>query len=412
MKGSRIIRLTNGYELLYVQSRSKISFLGAVVKVGSRNESKAQHGMAHFLEHLLFKGTKKYSASQIIEQTEGNGIELNAYTTKEDTSIYMVSAQPNLKKQIRLLTQILFESNFPEKEIKKERAVIYDEINYYEDQPSEMIFEEFEQKLLPNSALGRPILGTKKSLKKFTQKQLKGFHEKYNQKGNMLLVCCTPICEQQVTRQFNKALKNYTPFKKEKPKALAIQQPSVFSLKRTKKLHQSHIVMGKLIFGYKDARNWPMVLLNHYFGGNAMSSLLNMHIREYKALSYQVESNYQPFHDCGLFTIYASFDAAKQKKIEQQVKKCCKILQKGLDDKAFKKLKKQVKAQFLFSLENQANNLLSTAKSYLMLGKLHQDKEILKRIDQIDLKTTNALAKEVFAFDSLSKLTYIAPTST
>jgi len=403
--------LSNGIRLVHQQVKTtKIVHAGFVLNVGSRDEKSAELGMAHFIEHCIFKGTTTKTASDIIEQSEGLGGELNAYTTKEDTCVYASFTKKHWKSQCDLLVDVLFGATFPEQELKKEKKVIYDEINYYLDSPNDMIYEEFDALLFKNHAIGNPILGTPKSVKNITRKQVKSFVKRlYMCPENSVFICSGDLPIKQVCNYLESTFKAHN-LSAHKRKRSAPKGASIFHEVHHKKGHQTHLLLGKEAFSYVHKKNWEMALLNHFFGGNSLNSRLNIVLREQNGLTYQVESSYQPYSDAGMFTVYLSTDAKKVKKVKQLIKQECQALQAGISEGQLEKLKDQFCTQFLLAKENRLNNLLAMGKALLTMNKVHTDQEIIKKIRQVKLKSINAVARQVFAYNTFSSITYIQHT--
>ncbi|MGI6048571.1 MAG: M16 family metallopeptidase [Petrimonas sp.] len=401
-------QLPNGLRIIHQPFPSEISYCGIVIDTGSRDEFPDEHGMAHFIEHLLFKGTQKRKAHHVINRMENVGGELNAYTTKEETFIYATFLSEYFERAIELLSDIVFHSNFPEHQIQKERDVILDEINSYIDSPSELIFDDFENLLFPNHEIGHYILGTTESLLTFDKKKVENFVNRQYSPSNMVLFSFgkTPfskivrLSEQYFSRpniQHSTSKKRELPFMG-KPRKHQLEKDTA----------QTHLILGTHTSDMFHPDRYVLYLLNHILGGEAINSRLNNSLREKHGLVYNVESNLVLYTDTGLFSIYFACD-------KKHVERCLKLI-----DKEFQKLtefplspsqlataKRQYKGQLGIASENNESIALRMAKSYLHFNQYFPLEDIFTKIDGVTSEQLQNLAKELLIWDKQYQLKYI-----
>jgi len=398
--------LKNGIRLVHRQQRSSVAHLGVIVFAGSRDELPDQQGLAHFIEHLIFKGTSKRSNFQVLSRLENVGADLNAFTTKEDTSIYASLQVRYYRRAAELLADIVFRSVFPEKEIEKEKAVIMDEINSYKDNPAEWIHDEFDELVFRDHSLGRNILGTGAKLKKFTREDVLDFRDAIYIPSRIVISSVANI-------SFKKAIREVEEYfgEVEKDNSPLIRQPfnGYLPATVTKKYskHQAHAVIGNLAYSAYSDRRYAMALLNNILGGPAMNSRLNIVLREKNGIAYNLESNYQPFSDTGLFSIYCGTDEILMPRaIELINKELLKFRTHKLSPAALHLAQKQIKGQLAISLESHQNEMLSMGKNMLVYGKVDTMEEIYRRIDDISATELIDIANDVFDPAGLSTLIF------
>lgn len=398
--------LKNGIRLVHRQQGGGVAHLGVVVHAGSRDEGLQQQGMAHLIEHLVFKGTSKRSNYQVLSRLENVGADLNAFTTKEDTSVYASIQEKYYARAAELLADIVFHSVFPEKEIEKEKAVVIDEINSYKDNPAEWIHDEFDGMVFKNHPLGRNILGTQPKLKRFTKADIIQFHDTYYLPSRIVVSSVANITMKKaiaVAEKFfsvpasDSPVLNRIPFDSYKPETKT----------RRYSRHQSHAVIGNIACHAHDKRRLAMAMLNNILGGPAMNSRLNMSLREKNGIAYNLESNYQAFSDTGLLSIYCGTDEALMPRAIELINKELRNLRETkLSQTALFTAKCQLKGQITVSLESHQNEMLSMGKSMLVYGKVDPVEEFYRRIDAIAAENLIDLAKEVFDPSQLSMLIF------
>lgn len=402
-----LYELKNGIRLIHRYSPSPVSHCGITINVGSRDETETQNGIAHFIEHSIFKGTNKRKAFQILNRIDGVGGELNAFTTKEETCIYGCFLHSYYERFLELLSDIVFNSTFPEKEIAKEKVVVIDEINSYQDTPSELIYDEFEKQLFGNHPLGRLILGTPENVNSFTSEAIKAFIDKNYSTDQMVISIVSSIdCEKWFSlaeKYFGNQKKKINKTKREKP----IIKKGVTNI-YDRDTYQSHAVIGTTAYGYKDEKKAAFSLLNNMLGGWAMNSFLNMHIREKYGFTYTIESNYTAYSDVGVFSIYAGTDKKYMVKTLRLInKELEKFTQNPLAEKTLQKFKQQMKGQLAITCDSNQNEMLSIGKMLLNFGKVDTLQDTYKTIDEISSKEILEVAQEIFVPEKLSIIQYI-----
>ncbi len=399
--------LDNGIRIIHKHEHSDVGYCGIIINTGSRDEFDKEHGLAHFIEHVIFKGTKKRKAFHVLSRLEDVGGELNAYTTKEETCIYATFLKEDYERSLELITDITFHSVFPEKELEKEKEVVYDEINSYKDAPSELIFDDFEELLFPNHAIGRNILGTPDTLKNFDRNMIFDFLKR-NYHTDQIVFCSVgskPF--KRVVDLANKYFGNIPEnLRIHKRESITPAKPQLVKL--NKDTYQSHIIIGTTSYDYNHPNRLGLLLLNNLLGGPGMNSRLNMSLREKNGIAYNIESNYAPMYGTGFFTIYYGTD---QKNIERSMRIVHKELDKlrttGLGSMQLHKAKKQLKGQIAISSENKENLMLSLGKSFLLYNKVDKLSDIYKKIDSLSAQQLLEIANETFDPNQLSTLIYL-----
>ncbi len=399
--------LDNGIRIIHKYSSSPVSHCGITINVGSRDESESENGIAHFIEHSIFKGTHKRKAFQILNRIDGVGGELNAFTTKEETCIYGCFLNSYNERFLELLSDIVFNSTFPEKEITKEKVVVIDEINSYEDTPSELIYDEFEKQLFGNHPLGRLILGTPDNVNSFTSEAIKAFIDKNYSTDQMVISIVSSIDCDKWFRLAEKYFGIYEKKTNKKQREKAVMLPAITNI-YDRDTYQSHAIIGTMAYGYKDEKKAAFSLLNNMLGGYAMNSYLNMHIREKYGFTYTIESNYTAYSDVGVFSIYAGTDKKYMDKTLRLInKELEKFTQSPLAEKTLQKFKQQMKGQLAISCDSNQNEMLSIGKMLLNFGKVDTLQDTYKTIDEISSKEILQVAQEIFVPEKLSIIQYI-----
>ena len=398
--------LKNGIRLVHRQQRGDVAHLGVIVHAGSRDENPDQQGLAHFIEHLIFKGTQKRSNYQVLSRLENVGADLNAFTTKEDTSIYASIQRRYYQRAAELLADIVFHSIFPEKEIEKEKAVVMDEINSYKDNPAEWIHDEFDEVVFKDHSLGRNILGTKEKLKRYTRGDVLRFRDTNYISSRVVITSVADFpLSRAITvaeRYFSDLANDHSPIQRQ---PFSGYTPSTITRKYSR--HQAHVVIGNTACDAHDERRYTMALLNNILGGPAMNSRLNIALRERNGIAYNLESNYQPFSDTGLFSIYCGTDEdLMPRAIELIHKELYKFRNTSLTTVGLYTAKQQIKGQLAISLESHQNEMLSMGKNMLVYGKIDPVEEIYRKIDSITAVNLIEMANEAFNPDSLSTLIF------
>ena len=399
--------LSNGIRLIHKPDNSPVSYCGMAINAGTRDEKEDEQGMAHFVEHMLFKGTQKRKAWHIINRLESVGGELNAYTTKEETFVYSTVLKEDFERAMELTADIVFHSIFPNNEMEKEIDIVLDEINSYKDSPSELIYDDFEELLFANYPIGKNILGNEESLQQFTSDKLKSFVSRNYCTTEMVFFSLGNIKFSKIIQWAEKYL-GHVPYssrqqKREKP---LIYIPQYAEL--DKDTFQTHYMLGNRAYDLheKDER-LKLYLLNNILGGPGMNSLLNLALRERNALVYNVESNFTSYSDTGVWNIYFGCDPKNRKRCEKLVfNELNKLKESAISENQLSKCKKQIIGQIAIASENKENLILSIGKSFLHYNKVDTDSEIREQINAISPLDILKTANEIFDAKQLTTLIY------
>ncbi|MDY3137279.1 MAG: pitrilysin family protein [Bacteroides sp.] len=398
--------LSNGLRIIHEPSLSKVAYCGFAVDAGTRDEAENEQGMAHFVEHLIFKGTRKRKAWHILNRMENVGGDLNAYTNKEETVIYSAFLNEHFGRALELLADIVFHSTFPQNEIEKETEVIIDEIQSYEDTPSELIFDDFEDMIFRNHPLGRNILGRPELLKQFRSGDAVAFTSRFYQPSNMVFFVLGNFNFQKIVRQVEKLLADLPLIGVDNhrtPPPLYVPEHLVVH----KETHQAHVMIGSRGYNAYDDKRTGLYLLNNILGGPGMNSRLNVSLRERRGLVYTVESNLTSYTDTGAFCIYFGTDPA-------DVDTCLRLTYKELKRMRDVKMtssqlmaaKKQLIGQIGVASDNNENNALGMAKTFLHYHKYESSESVFRRIEALTAEGLLEVANEMFAEEYLSTLIY------
>lgn len=398
--------LKNGIRVIHKNTDSPVAHLGVLINTGSRDEKKNEHGLAHFIEHSIFKGTKKRRAFHVLSRIEGVGGELNAYTTKEETVLYSTFLTEYYERAAELLGDILLNSVYPEKELAREKEVIFEEINSYKDSPSDLIFDEFEELIYDGHPIARNILGTRKNILKFNREFILRFIKNnyhtdqivISSVGNFnfdelikLLEKNFGEMEEKPRTRIRKRFQNYTP-----------QNRSV-----EKETYQSHCIVGNIAFDFQHPKRIVMVLLNNILGGQAMNSRLNLALRERRGMAYNVESGYTAYSDTGLFNVYFGTDKENLEKALSLVMNEFKLLRNTkLGAIQLSKAKKQLIGQIAISTESHEDLMLAIGKSFLLYNKVDPLKVVFNKIEAITTSDLLEVANIVLNEKQMSTLIY------
>ena len=404
MKNYNTTTLANGLRIIHLHSQSPVVYCGIGINAGARQEGVGEEGLAHFCEHTTFKGTKKRSALQILNGLESVGGDLNAFTNKEDTVFYAAILKDHLNKAVDLLCDIVFNSIYPEEEIRHEVDVICDEIESYNDTPAELIYDEFENLIFQNHPLGHNILGTREQVQAFTGEDARRFTQRYYRPDNAIFFAYGDIDFARLVKK----LKAETEALGMKEK-VAEEKPAAFILSNTTNHpshHQAHVMLGSRTFNYDDERRMPLYLLNNLLGGPGMNARLNLSLREKNGLVYTVESSMVSYSDTGCWSVYFGCDHHDVKRCLRLVhRELDKVMQSPLSDRQLSAAKRQLKGQIAIACDNREQYALDFAKNYLHYGKERSIEELLQRIDAITAAQVQDAAQYVFAPDRLQLLT-------
>lgn len=397
--------LPNGLRIIHLPATGQqVVYCGYAIAAGTRHELPGEEGLAHFVEHTTFKGTEKRSSLQILNELERVGGELNAFTTKEHTIYYAAVLRDHVKRAVSLLTDIVFYSTYPQAELDKEKEVIGDEIESYNDSPAELIYDEFENLLFPNHPLGHNILGTREQLSTFTSADALRFARRHYRPDNAVFfvygdvdlksVECKVESEPGDGSLIQFSIEN------------GIREPSPGSAgSGGKSHHQAHVMLGTTTFAADDERRIPLFLMNNILGGPGMNARLNLALRERRGLVYTVESNMTTYSDTGTWTVYFGCD-------HKDVKRCMRLVRHELDRMADKPLserqlmaaKRQLKGQMAIAADNHEQFALDMARVYLHEHKEHHITRIFQQIDAVTAEQLQQLAQMLFAPERLKTL--------
>ena len=426
--------LDNGLRIIHLPSDSKVVYCGYQINAGTRNEEPGEEGLAHFCEHVTFKGTERRKAWHILNCLESVGGDLNAYTNKEGTVYYSAILKEHIARAVDLLSDIVFHSVYPQAEIDKEVEVICDEIESYNDSPAELIYDEFENILFKGSPLGHNILGTAEQVRAFKTEDALRFTRKLYRPDNAIFFAYGDIDFKKLvkllkTLNFEHGTLNFMNSKtSETPAAemeagdanhkvqssqLKVQSKEVQSkvagktIVMQKNTHQAHVMIGTRAYDVNDDRRMPLYLLNNMLGGPGMNAKLNLALREHHGLVYTVESTMVAYGDTGTWSIYFGCDEHDVKRCLRLVRKeLDKFMQKPLSDAQLKAAKKQIKGQIGVACDNRENFALDFGKSFLHYGWEKNVDRLYEQVDAITAAQIQAVAQELFDKDRLTILIF------
>jgi predicted Zn-dependent peptidase len=399
-------QLKNGIRLIHKPDNTKVAYAGIIINTGTRDEDENQQGMAHFVEHMLFKGTAKRRSYHIINRLEDVGGELNAYTNKEETVVYAAFLKEHTERTMELISDIIFNSVFPENEIEKEIAVVLDEIESYNDSPSELIYDEFEELIFDGNAIGRNILGKTEIVEKYTRKDVISFVQNKYYTDEMVFFVMGDIPFKKIIHWGEKYLGGHpASTRSHKRTTPLILLPQAKTIERD--THQLHFMLGNRAYALNDENRLPLILLNNIIGGPGMNSLLNLALRERNGLAYNIESNYTAYTDTGVFSIYlGSNPRYKEKCIKLVNNELKKIKENKITDTKLAKYKKQLMGQIAIGSQNKENEALGLGKSLLRFNQIETTEEVCKKIDAISAQKLQQIANEILIEKNLSSLMY------
>jgi predicted Zn-dependent peptidase len=440
--------LDNGLRIIHLPSDSQVVYCGYQINAGTRNEEPGEEGLAHFCEHVTFKGTERRKAWHILNCLESVGGDLNAYTNKEGTVYYSAILKEHIARAVDLLSDIVFHSVYPQAEIDKEVEVICDEIESYNDSPAELIYDEFENILFKGSPLGHNILGTAEQVRAFKTEDALRFTQKLYRPDNAIFFAYGDIDFKKLVKLIQKALgecpkgrelacsadcksaetpteeriaeetpTGETPTEEmEAGDANHKVQSSKFNVQSKvagqtivmqKNTHQAHVMIGTRAYDVNDDRRMPLYLLNNMLGGPGMNAKLNLALREHNGLVYTVESTMVAYGDTGTWSIYFGCDEHDVKRCLRLVRKeLDKFMQKPLSDAQLKAAKKQIKGQIGVACDNRENFALDFGKSFLHYGWEKNVDRLYEQVDEITAAQIQAVAQELFDKDRLTTLIF------
>jgi predicted Zn-dependent peptidase len=398
--------LNNGIRIVHIRTNSAVGYCGMMINTGTRDEFEDEHGIAHFIEHIIFKGTKKRKAFHIMSRLEDVGGELNAYTTKEETVIHATFLKDDFNRAAELISDIVFNSTFPEKELKKEKEVILDEINSYKDSPAELIFDDFEDLVYKDHPFGRNILGTKKHLKKFNKTSVTNFIKRtYN--TDQMVFCSVGNIGFHRVKKIAEKLFGEVPSNLRTNERLPIGLYIPQSKTVKKGTYQYHCIIGRPCYDLKHPKRIGMYLLNNILGGPGMNSRLNLSLRERNGYAYNIESNFSPYTDTGIFSIYFGTDKENLSKATELVlKELDRIRNQKLGVLQLLKAKRQLIGQLAIASDNSEILMLNAARSVLIYDTIDAIETVYNQIDAISAHDIIEIANETLDPSSLSFLIY------
>ena len=395
----------NGIRVTHLDSEGERSYVGVAIDAGTRDELEHEQGMAHFVEHMLFKGTERRNSWHIIQRLESIGGQLDAYTTKEETFIYATVPMRYAERALELLADILFHSIFPAHEIEKERDVILDEIQSYNDSPSELIYDEFEELVFAHSTIGRNILGKEEYLEKMDSEMMQQYVQRCYTTDKILCFSSGNLNFDHWAKRVERYCDVAASVRQFERAPIAPYQPITKSV--NKETFQTHCILGNRSFALGHPERVALALLNNILGGPYMSSRLNMSIRERNGLAYNIESGLTTYSDTGVWNIYLGCDA-------KYIKRCLRLIDKELEKLCNEMLsprllltaQKQVEGQMLIGNQNHENVLLATAKYYLHQNLVVSDKEILKQLFATSSEQLQGMAQTLFDKEQRTQLLF------
>lgn len=399
--------LSNGLRVIHQSSDSNVVYCGYELNVGTRNEEPGYEGMAHFCEHVSFKGTKRRKSWHISNALESVGGDLNAYTNKEDTVYYAAVLKEHTARAIDLLTDIVFYSTYPQAEIDKEVEVICDEIESYNDSPAELIYDEFENILFANHALGHNILGTAERVRSFKTADAQRFTQRYYRPENSIFFLYGDVDFKRVVRLLECATSDFAPSKPIIEPALNQPLPPNMPdfIEENHGTHQAHVMVGTRGYDIHDKRRMSLYLLNNLLGGPGMNARLNLSLRERHGLVYTVESSMVSYCDTGVWAIYFGCDPKDVGRCLKLVhKELDRVIQKPLSDTQLRAVKKQIKGQIGVACDNRESFALDFGKSYLHYGWERDLNSLFRHIDEVTAESMQQVAAELMQQERLTTL--------
>ena len=415
--------LDNGLRIIHLPSDSKVVYCGYQINAGTRNEEPGEEGLAHFCEHVTFKGTERRKAWHILNCLESVGGDLNAYTNKEGTVYYSAILKEHIARAVDLLTDIVFHSVYPQAEIDKEVEVICDEIESYNDSPAELIYDEFENIIFKGSPLGHNILGTAEQVRSFKTEDALRFTRKLYRPDNAIFFAYGDIDFKKLVRLLKKSFLSEERRVKSEETTFGDRRESQFNIQHStfntqhsfeeqtivmqKNTHQAHVMIGTRAYDVNDSRRMPLYLLNNMLGGPGMNAKLNLALREHNGLVYTVESTMVAYGDTGIWSIYFGCDEHDVKRCLRLVRKeLDKFMQKPLSEAQLKAAKKQIKGQVGVACDNRENFALDFGKSFLHYGWEKNVDRLYEQVDEITAEQIQAVAQELFDKDRITTLIF------
>lgn len=398
--------LPNGIRIVHVSSQNNVCYCGLIINAGTRDEQPNEYGIAHFIEHVIFKGTNKRRAYHILNRLDEVGGELNAYTTKEETAVHAAFLSDDFERATELIADMVFNSTFPEKELAKEKIVIADEISSYKDTPSELIFDDFEDKLFAGSPMGHNILGTVESLASFTGAEVRQFMQRCYNTDQMVFSVLGNLKWEKIIRIAEKYFGCIAENKRTRTREKN-GNSTFFRERQNRETHQGHVVLGHIAPSCFENSRLPMFVLNNIIGGPCMNSRLSLILRERNGIGYNVETEYTPYTDIGLFTVYFGTDSDNiDKSLRIVERELTRICNEPMTEIQLNKVKRQFIGQLLMSTDNGESQMLSVGRSVLLYGEADDIQTSCLRIKDVSADDIINVAREVIVPEKLSQLIY------
>ena len=407
--------LPNGLRTIIAPSTTNVVYAGIAVAAGTRHELDSESGMAHFVEHMNFKGTQRLTSMQILNRMESVGGDLNAYTGKEETVFYSVFMREHLRRALPLLMDIVFNSTYPQAELEKEREVVIDEIESYLDTPAEQIYDDFEAKLFAGHPLGRNILGNAERLRQYTTADLRAFVSRTYSLEKAVLFVKGKVTEKEVRRLMGEPLPVHPVMEEDSSPALPIREEAVTndsgkadaSGGESSTHHQAHVMLGARSYAMTDSRHIGLALLSNLLGGPALNSRLSLALRERTGLVYTVESNVTAYTDTGVWSVYFGCD-------HSDVQRCLRLVQRELQrlvdaplsQRTLDAARRQMKGQMAIAADSFENSALAMAKQFLLTGRTYTLEERFAQLDALTPELLYEIACDIFEPSRLTSLIY------
>lgn len=402
-----VYQLTNGIRVVHQPMKRAIGHCGLMIGCGSRDEFPAEHGLAHFIEHGLFKGTKKRNNTQVLSRLDSVGGEINAFTAKEETWIHASFLHEHTDRAVELIADIALNSTFDKDEMEKEKDVIIDEINGYKDSPTDMLFEEMDDMVFPSHPIGRSILGTEDTVKSFKQKDILSFYKRNFVAQNMVFSYAGPMAMEKLQsileKHFEGVAKGNSTFNRPDYPSYKKQHLRVF-----KEIHQAHAGIACRAPHLHQRERHSFILLNNILGGPAMNNILNLKIREKYGIAYQVDSNYSPFTDTGVFSIYLGTEVHQLEKANELInKELAKLRDTAFSTRTLEGYKTQLKGQLALSQDSGSSLMFNHGKSLWVYDRINTMQEVFDVINGITPADIQHVANKYLNPKNFTSLTYL-----
>lgn len=409
--------LSSGMRVVHLPSASQVVYMGIGIAAGARNEEAGQEGLAHFCEHLTFKGTQRRSAMQVINALEGVGGELNAFTNKEDTVFYAAIQRDHARQAVDVLCDIVFHSAYPQAEIEKECEVVCDEIESYEDSPAELIFDEFENILFGGHPLGHNILGTVVQVRSYTHDDACWFTKRWYRPDNAVFFASGDLNFNRLTAWLESRVATMESVVSETSTHETVASVTVTAegapvvipplTVQHKDTHQAHVMIGARAYAVGDNRRWALYLLNNILGGPGLNSRLNLSLRERHALVYTVESSMVSYGDTGAWSVYFGCDPHDVDHCRRLVvRELQRLMHQPLSPRQLAAAKRQLKGQLAIVCDNRESFALDFAKTFLHSGKVRDMSDVFAHVDSLSADDLQQTACDIFAPERLCTLIY------